>query len=92
MFCLFDNHAKAAGTDAVQYANLNRQAAAAGVFGSGTFGNVKFESKGFFSSRTAIKGGPARWFRFGIESGEDTPARFFVVNAELDTRRKEGRR
>ena len=92
VFWLFDNQDKAAGTDAVQYANLNRQAAAAGVFGSGTFGNVKFESKGFFSSRTAIKGGPARWFRFGIESGEDTPARFFVVNAELDTRRKEGRR
>lgn len=61
--------------------------------GALTFGNLKFDEPGFVSARIAMNARPARWFRWGVEtSGTVNVADWHVTSAEVDTRRKEGRR
>ena len=97
VFWLLDNQDRTAADTAVEsvdqvYATpISTQEGS--VFGTGTFGNARFGTPGYFQTRIAISGGPARWFRVGIES-DDTPHNkpWMVNGMEIDTRRKEGRR
>ena len=95
LFWLFDNQDRPAADDNSQGFLLPIRSGnfLHGTFGTGTFGNAKFAAPGYFSSRTAIKGEPARWFRVGIESHDTAHDQPWLVNGmEIDTRRKEGRR
>jgi hypothetical protein len=89
-----DNQDRAASNDGGQ----NTTTPAGGfengpLFGALTFGNAKFAEDGFVSARIALHGGPARWFRWGVETEGDTNvADWHITSAEIDTRRKEGRR
>ena len=91
-----DNQSHAAAIAAGQYTNINSIAGSPDTFGTHVFGNANFGELGFFQTRVALHGGPARWFRFGIENGSAfggaTNTHWHVNAVELDTRRKEGRR
>lgn len=94
VYWMLDNQTRAAAIAAGQSTSMLTVGENPGTFGTLTFGNATFGQRGYVSSRIPMGGGPARWMRFGIETLQSTigPVQWMVNSAEIDTRRKEGRR
>ena len=93
-YWMLDNQSRAAAIAAGQSTALSTIGANPGTFGTMTFGNATFGERGYISIRVPMGGGPARWFRFGVQTDQGTagPPPYLFNAAEIDTRRKEGRR
>jgi hypothetical protein len=90
-YWMLDNQDRNASNNNSQNTTLGVTSLTAG-FGTLTFGNALFAADGFFSSRVPLHGGPARWMRWGVESVGQDLGQWHLLSAEIDTRRKEGRR
>jgi hypothetical protein len=86
-----DNQDRADVTTTSQFLDVSTAPTPPGTFGSLTFGNAIFEDLGFHTQRVPLHGGPARHFRWGAESTANG-GWWHINSAEVDTRRKSGRR